>query len=258
MRKTDKLKKFVIYFLGIVIGVSCSLCLIGCQDKTEDDKPRKDIYLEVRNNKGPTIYLGKENTSREKSMEFKYESDVLRFTTKAFYQSGEECLLHAEGKFDNQVVKLNKPGTYELKQTYPFSNGYEVVFKLYVTVKEKPDNRPVPEIEILPDDDCISYELNKKYVYKYDGEWHMPKYFNVYDCIGVDFGVPKYIIAKLITFLYCVNVEIVEGAETNRHFVDVGIYKFEIYVNDINSGIGYEGSRYAPASLEDIIIEIIN
>ena len=64
-------------------------------------------------------------------------------------------------------------------------------------------------------------------------------------------------IATLSVDGYAGNVEIVEGAETNRNFTDVGIYKFDLYINALSHNIGDGDSFYAKARIDDIIIEII-
>ena len=94
--------------------------------------------------------------------------------------------------------------------------------------------------------------MNKRYVYKYNGERQRPKYFKAYDP-----DYPELLIAKLEVDAYARNVEIVEGAETNRNFTDVGIYKFDLSVKAPSYGIGGDGGHYAQTFIEDIIIEII-
>ena len=122
-------------------------------------------------------------------------------------------------------------------------------FCLTVTVKE---GRPVPEIEILPYDKCIEYELNKRYVYKYDGEFHLPKKYNAYDPEFEDRDHPelRFLIMTSDVIGSAVNGTVVKGVENCEKFVDVGIYKFVLYVyNPLD--------RFAPAQIRDVIVEIV-
>lgn len=104
----------------------------------------------------------------------------------------------------------------------------------------------------MPDENCVSYETNKRYVYKYDGEWHMPKYCKAYDP-----ETPEIMIAMLEVRACAVDAEIIEGSENNSLFENIGIYKFDLLVDSHSSGIGGEGQHYAPAKFFGIIVEII-
>lgn len=104
----------------------------------------------------------------------------------------------------------------------------------------------------MPDENSVSYETNKRYVYKYDGEWHMPKYCKAYDP-----ETPEIMIAMLEVRACAVDAEIIEGSENNSLFEDIGIYKFDLLVDSHSSGIGGEGQHYAPAKFFGIIVEII-
>ena len=126
-------------------------------------------------------------------------------------------------------------------------------FCLTVTVKE---GRPVPEIEILPDDKCIEYELNKRYVYKYDGKFHLPERFTVYDCthMSEDGSVDRFPIGSYLTYKFAYEMKIVEGSTDNSAFIDVGIYKFSLYVTSERLN---KEDKYAPAQIRDVIVEIV-
>ena len=243
--------RIIICLIALVLSFGIFGSLAGCQSDKEEGNSLQRIYLKVSDNQGNTFYLGKGNTTHEKDLEYEYKKGDLKFTTKAYYENGEECLVQTFISFRQNTIRLDEPGVYNIQQIYPDTEGLDVIFKLNITVKEKPDTRPVPIIEIIPDENCVSYEMNKRYVYKYDGEWHMPKYFKAYDP-----EIPEILIATLEVRAYAGNAEIVEGAETNRDFTDVGVYKFDLYVNAPDYVIGGEG-HYAVARIDDIIIEII-
>ena len=235
----------------LALGVCGSF--VGCQSNEDEGKNSLNrIYLQVFDNQGNNFYLGKDNTTHEKDLEYEYKSDELKFTTKAFYENGEECLAQTFISFKQNTIHLDEPGVYNIQQIYKDTNDLDIIFKLNITVKELPDTRLVPRIEILPDENCISYEMNKRYVYKYDGEWHMPKYCKAYDP-----ETPELLIAMLEVRACAVDAEIIEGSENNSLFEDIGIYKFDLLVDSPSSGIGGEWQHYAPAKIFDIIVEII-
>lgn len=244
--------KKMIKLLGVLIMamvLSVFGCFIGCQ-KTEETQSDKDIYLKVSDNQGNIFYLGKDTANREKDLVYEYKNDVLDFKTEAFYKNGAKYTPGADMNFGSKPIHLDKPGTYTTEQIYTLSNGSWLIFRLHITVNPLPDTRPVPRIEILPDEDCISYELNEKYVYKYDGKRHRPKLFKAYDpeCDAV-------LITTWDVDGCARNVEIVEGNKDNKNFVDIGIYKFDLCVDGVD-GIGGDYS-WAPVFIRDIIIEII-
>lgn len=224
-------------------------CFAGC-GKEENSGPRKDIYLKVTDNQGNSFFIGKNHTMNEKDVEYDGKHGDLNFY-EAYYETGERCAALPEISFDQRMLPMDKPKVYPLQQIYPFSEGSDVIFKLNVTVKEIPDERPVPVVEVLPDEDCSSYEMNKKYVYKYDGEYHRPTYCKAYDPAHGDF------IAKILIRSHAFNSEIIEGDENNQKFIDVDVYKFDLYINAPGYSIGGEDSRYAKTRIDDIIIEII-
>ena len=253
MTKQNSITKILICLFALVLGLGICSSFAGCQSNEDEGKNSLNrIYLQVFDNQGNNFYLGKDNTTHEKDLEYEYKSDELKFTTKAFYENGEECLAQTFISFKQNTIHLDEPGVYNIQQIYKDTNDLDIIFKLNITVKEQPDTRPVPRIEILPDENCVSYEMNKRYVYKYNGERQRPKYFKAYDP-----DYPELLIAKLEVDAYARNVEIVEGAETNRNFTDVGIYKFDLSVKAPSYGIGGDGQHYAPAKIFDIIIEII-
>lgn len=253
MTKRNYLIKILIYLLAAVFCFGMFGCFVGCQsDENGRENSLQFIYLQVSDNQGNVFYLGKDNTTHEKDLEYEYKSDDLKFTAEAYYENGEKCLQQTLISFRQNTIRLDEPGQYQIQQIYQDSDGLDVIFKLNITVKEEPDTRPVPIIEILPDENCISYEMNKRYVYKYNGERQRPKYFKAYDPEH-----PELLIATLSVDGYAGNVEIVEGAETNRNFTDVGVYKFDLYINAPSHNIGDGDSFYAKARIDDIIIEII-
>lgn len=253
MTKQNSITKILICLFALVLALGVCGSFVGCQSNEDEGKNSLNhIYLQVFDNQGNNFYLGKDNTTHEKDLEYEYKSDELKFTTKAFYENGEECLAQTFISFKQNTIHLDEPGVYNIQQIYKDTNDLDIIFKLNITVKELPDTRPVPRIEILPDENCVSYEMNKRYVYKYNGERQRPKYFKAYDP-----DYPELLIAKLEVDAYARNVEIVEGAETNRNFTDVGIYKFDLSVKAPSYGIGGDGGHYAQTFIEDIIIEII-
>lgn len=253
MTKQNSITKILICLFALVLALGVCGSFVGCQSNEDEGKNSLNrIYLQVFDNQGNNFYLGKDNTTHEKDLEYEYKSDELKFTTKAFYENGEECLAQTFISFKQNTIHLDEPGVYNIQQIYKDTNDLDIIFKLNITVKEQPDTRPVPRIEILPDENCVSYEMNKRYVYKYNGERQRPKYFKAYDP-----DYPELLIAKLEVDAYARNVEIVEGAETNRNFTDVGIYKFDLSVKAPSYGIGGDGGHYAQTFIEDIIIEII-
>ena len=253
MTKQNSITKILICLFALVLALGVCGSFVGCQSNEDEGKNSLNrIYLQVFDNQGNNFYLGKDNTTHEKDLEYEYKSDELKFTTKAFYENGEECLAQTFISFKQNTIHLDEPGVYNIQQIYKDTNDLDIIFKLNITVKELPDTRPVPRIEILPDENCVSYEMNKRYVYKYNGERQRPKYFKAYDPEH-----PELLIATLSVDGYAGNVEIVEGAETNRNFTDVGIYKFDLYINAPNYNIGDGDSFYAKARIDDIIIEII-
>ena len=254
MVKRNYLKKILIYLLAAAFCFGMFGCFVGCQsDENGRENSLQFIYLQVSDNQGNTFYLGKDNTTHEKDLEYEYKSDDLKFTAEAYYENGEKCTQQTFISFRQITIHLDEPGAYQIQQIYHDPDGgLDVIFKLNITVKEQPDPRPVPIIEILPDENCIFYEMNKRYVYKYDGEWHLPKYCKAYDP-----DHPELLIATLEVIFYATNAEIVEGSEANRNFTDVGVYKFDLYVYDPGYGIGGENLHYAIASIDDIIVEII-
>lgn len=253
MTKQNSITKILICLFALVLALGVCGSFVGCQSNEDEGKNSLNrIYLQVFDNQGNNFYLGKDNTTHEKDLEYEYKSDELKFTTKAFYENGEECLAQTFISFKQNTIHLDEPGVYNIQQIYKDTDDLDIIFKLNITVKELPDTRPVPRIEILPDENCVSYEMNKRYVYKYNGERQRPKYFKAYDP-----DYPELLIAKLEVDAYARNVEIVEGAETNRNFTDVGIYKFDLSVKAPSYGIGGDGGHYAQTFIEDIIIEII-
>ena len=253
MTKQNSITKILICLFALVLALGVCGSFVGCQSNEDEGKNSLNrIYLQVFDNQGNNFYLGKDNTTHEKDLEYEYKSDELKFTTKAFYENGEECLAQTFISFKQNTIHLDEPGVYNIQQIYKDTNDLDIIFKLNITVKELPDTRPVPRIEILPDENCVSYEMNKRYVYKYNGERQRPKYFKAYDP-----DYPELLIAKLEVDAYARNVEIVEGAETNRNFTDVGIYKFDLSVKAPSYGIGGEGGHYAIVWIKGIIIEIV-
>ena len=256
MTKQNSITKILICLFALVLALGICGSFVGCQsDENGRENSLQFIYLQVSDNQGNTFYLGKDNTTHEKDLEYEYKLGDLKFTAEAYYESGEKCTQHTFISFRQNTIHLDEPGEYQIQQIYHDPDGgLDVIFKLNITVKEQPDTRPVPIIEILPDENCVSYEMNKRYVYRYNGELQMPKYFKAYDP-----DHPELLIATLSVDTYARNVEIVEGEETNRNFTDVGIYKFDLYVNAPSHNIGGEDFRlyYAPARIDDIIIEII-
>ena len=253
MTKQNSITKILICLFALVLALGVCGSFVGCQSNEDEGKNSLNrIYLQVFDNQGNNFYLGKDNTTHEKDLEYEYKSDELKFTTKAFYENGEECLAQTFISFKQNTIHLDEPGVYNIQQIYKDTNDLDIIFKLNITVKEQPDTRPVPRIEILPDENCVSYEMNKRYVYKYDGEWHMPKYCKAYDP-----ETPEIMIAMLEVRACAVDAEIIEGSENNSLFEDIGIYKFHLLVDSPTSGIPGEGQHYAPAKIFDIIVEII-
>ena len=253
MTKQNSITKILICLFALVLALGVCGSFVGCQSNEDEGKNSLNrIYLQVFDNQGNNFYLGKDNTTHEKDLEYEYKSDELKFTTKAFYENGEECLAQTFISFKQNTIHLDEPGVYNIQQIYKDTNDLDIIFKLNITVKELPDTRLVPRIEILPDENCISYEMNKRYVYKYDGEWHMPKYCKAYDP-----DYPELLIAMLDVDGYAGNVGLVEGDNSNEFFVNVGIYKFDLYMNAPNYGIGGEGGHYAIVWIKGIIIEIV-
>lgn len=253
MTKQNSITKILICLFALVLALGVCGSFVGCQSNEDEGKNSLNrIYLQVFDNQGNNFYLGKDNTTHEKDLEYEYKSDELKFTTKAFYENGEECLAQTFISFKQNTIHLDEPGVYNIQQIYKDTNDLDIIFKLNITVKEQPDTRPVPRIEILPDENCVSYEMNKRYVYKYNGEWHMPKYCKAYDP-----ETPEIMIAMLEVRACAVDAEIIEGSENNSLFEDIGIYKFDLLVDSPSSGIGGEWQHYAPAKIFDIIVEII-
>ena len=253
MTKQNSITKILICLFALVLALGVCGSFVGCQSNEDEGKNSLNrIYLQVFDNQGNNFYLGKDNTTHEKDLEYEYKSDELKFTTKAFYENGEECLAQTFISFKQNTIHLDEPGVYNIQQIYKDTDDLDIIFKLNITVKELPDTRLVPRIEILPDENCISYEMNKRYVYKYDGEWHMPKYCKAYDP-----ETPEIMIAMLEVRACAVDAEIIEGSENNSLFEDIGIYKFDLLVDSPSSGIGGEWQHYAPAKIFDIIVEII-
>lgn len=253
MTKQNSITKILICLFALVLALGVCGSFVGCQSNEDEGKNSLNrIYLQVFDNQGNNFYLGKDNTTHEKDLEYEYKSDELKFTTKAFYENGEECLAQTFISFKQNTIHLDEPGVYNIQQIYKDTNDLDIIFKLNITVKELPDTRPVPRIEILPDENCVSYEMNKRYVYKYNGERHMPKYCKAYDP-----ETPEIMIAMLEVRACAVDAEIIEGSENNSLFEDIGIYKFDLLVDSPSSGIGGEGQHYAPAKIFDIIVEII-
>lgn len=253
MTKQNSITKILICLFALVLALGVCGSFVGCQSNEDEGKNSLNrIYLQVFDNQGNNFYLGKDNTTHEKDLEYEYKSDELKFTTKAFYENGEECLAQTFISFKQNTIHLDEPGVYNIQQIYKDTNDLDIIFKLNITVKELPDTRPVPRIEILPDENCVSYEMNKRYVYKYNGERQRPKYFKAYDP-----DYPELLIAMLDVDGYAVNVEIVEGSETNQNFLDVGIYKFDLSVYAPNYGIGSDGGHYSITRIDDIFVEII-
>ena len=251
MTKQNSITKILICLFALVLALGVCGSFVGCQSNEDEGKNSLNrIYLQVFDNQGNNFYLGKDNTTHEKDLEYEYKSDELKFTTKAFYENGEECLAQTFISFKQNTIHLDEPGVYNIQQIYKDTNDLDIIFKLNITVKELPDTRLVPRIEILPDENCISYEMNKRYVYKYDGEWHMPKYCKAYDP-----ETPEIMIAMLEVRACAVDAEIIEGSENNSLFEDIGIYKFDLLVDSPSSGIGGEWQHYAPAKIFDIIVE---
>ena len=253
MTKQNSITKILICLFALVLALGVCGSFVGCQSNEDEGKNSLNhIYLQVFDNQGNNFYLGKDNTTHEKDLEYEYKSDELKFTTKAFYENGEECLAQTFISFKQNTIHLDEPGVYNIQQIYKDTNDLDIIFKLNITVKEQPDTRPVPRIEILPDENCVSYEMNKRYVYKYNGERQRPKYFKAYDP-----DYPELLIAMLDVDGYAGNVGLVEGDTSNEFFVDVGIYKFDLYINAPNYGIGGEGGHYAIVWIKGIIIEIV-
>ena len=253
MTKQNSITKILICLFALVLALGVCGSFVGCQSNEDEGKNSLNrIYLQVFDNQGNNFYLGKDNTTHEKDLEYEYKSDELKFTTKAFYENGEECLAQTFISFKQNTIHLDEPGVYNIQQIYKDTNDLDIIFKLNITVKEQPDTRPVPRIEILPDENCVSYEMNKRYVYKYNGERQRPKYFKAYDP-----DYPELLIAMLDVDGYAGNVGLVEGDNSNEFFVDVGIYKFDLYINAPNYGIGGEGGHYEIVWIKGIIIEIV-
>ena len=254
MTKQNSITKILICLFALVLALGVCGSFVGCQsDENGRENSLQFIYLQVSDNQGNTFYLGKDNTTHEKDLEYEYKLGDLKFTAEAYYESGEKCTQHTFISFRQNTIHLDEPGEYQIQQIYHDPDGgLDVIFKLNITVKELPDTRPVPRIEILPDENCVSYEMNKRYVYKYNGERQRPKYFKAYDP-----DYPELLIAMLDVDGYAGNVGLVEGDNSNEFFVDVGIYKFDLYINAPNYGIGGEGGHYAIVWIKGIIIEIV-
>lgn len=254
-----KLKRIIkilssLFALVLVFGVCCSF--VGCKSAEEENKKSvQNIYLKVESSRREQFTLGKNNGSREKSLEYDYQrSGTVGFKAEAFYENGEKCLVQSFISFRQRTIRLRNPGLYVIEQIYTdIEGGPDVVFRLNIRVKEKPDNRPIPIIEILPDENCVSYEMNKRYVYKYNGERQMPRIFNVYEPREPMFLFNTLPVEKCVIE----NVKLIEGNIANVCFVDVGIYQFDLYVNVPDNGIGVDAGFYQAVWIKDIIIEIV-
>jgi len=258
MTKRKRITIIIVSLVVVALGVVVCGILTRNKNKEEAWKASfRSIYLRVSDNQGNRFDLGKDRTMHEKNLEYEYADDVLKFDAEAFYANGTPCLEQTFISFRQITIQLSEPGLYHVDQIYKDPDGgLDLSFRLNVTVKKEPDTRPVPVIEILPDENCVSYEMNKRYVYKYDGEWHLPKYFKAYEPSAYEHGF-KSLIATLSVDGYAGNVEKVEGPDTNQDLIDIGVYKFELYVNAPNVGIGGEDGNFAPTKIFNIIVEII-
>ena len=155
------MKKLISSILVGVLLVCIGICCVGCQNN-QGSESQSYVYLYVRDNQGNHFYLGKDQTMRSKTLEYDYDNNVLTFSTKAYYESGEECLMQSVVSFDMKTIKLNEPGEYKLQHYY--ENSKNEPFELTVKVKEKTDERLIPIIEIEPGENCVEYVTNEKYV----------------------------------------------------------------------------------------------
>ncbi len=211
----------------------------------------EEIYLVVKDNRGNEFSM--ENGETKKlEYEIDYDVDELTFSTKAYHKSGEECNLHTFNTFDRHKISLSKVATYSMVQLY---SQFEFTFKLEVEVKDwvipEVDTRPLPEIEIDPEMpnpyELVRYQLNKKYVYKYNG------YIKYPNMIKISNPDTHELITMYHLYDYIQKVTVING-NVNRHLVDIGTYSVDIEICD-----GWFGEPHAPYQkirIENIIIQI--
>ena len=241
-----KIKKIVGMTLSLFVMLSV---FVGCADMggaTSEYANQRPLRLQVTDSLGNFFEM---NEGSVKELEYEYDAGELTFSAVAYYSTGERFMGVAVTRFDMDTIHLYEPGHYELMQHYDLTDGPDAFFELKVTVKEEPDDRLVPIIQILPDEDCISYEMNKRYVYKYDGTVKMPTVLKAYDPITEE-QIGSYDVGYSIC-----NITVLEGEGEDDLLKEIGVYQFDILLR--NNTIGNEGAIYAVGEIRGVILEIV-
>ena len=111
MTKRNYLIKILIYLLAAVFCFGMFGCFVGCQsDENGRENSLQFIYLQVSDNQGNTFYLGKDNTTHEKDLEYEYKLGDLKFTAEAYYENGEKCTQQTFISFKQNTIHLDEPG----------------------------------------------------------------------------------------------------------------------------------------------------
>lgn len=214
------MKKKHVALLLSVCALGMTAAFSGC---AKEESPFPDaVYLDavihdILGNEY-TINLG---TELRLEMQQTEEQQFIWFWAEMYdRKTGELYTKEPLYSFIDFHVDLNMPGTYEIKQYYESIPGRgSVTYKIILTVTPLPDPRPEPDIVLLPGDDCVEYVQNERYVYKYDGEYHRPRRWQItYEGQTVTtlytwYNIPIY------------DVKTLERTESQERLCDIGVYE---------------------------------
>ncbi len=154
MRKKRRLTKLFSGVLALLV-LFASFSLFACNKQQE----KREIYLLA------TDYFDNEYRIKQGEMlllEYDRPLDAHYWwgSVDAYYcDTNEKYEEEAARTFEDTNVRVSIPDEYICIQHYP---KIDVSFYAVVRVNE---NRPLPDFEFIPGDDCVDFVKNEKYVY---------------------------------------------------------------------------------------------
>lgn len=221
------MKKVLAILITLFMGTTC-VVLCACKEPSKENKDGA-FYVMVYDGQGNEYRLESQGV-QVVDAEYDYKvADVLEFTMQEF-DAVTDAPLNLQAERDITLtrykIKLDEPGKYEVKQYYPNYKGRgSILLRINVTVKEKPDTRPIPTVILEPGENCLEYVQNERYVYRYDGDTHLPIIKAYYE------EEELFLSGGADTWSFLVDLEVIES-EGSNNFQDIGVYKVKVYIHD--------------------------
>ncbi len=237
----DKYKKSLIIMwsaMGVVVIACIAFLTVGILLHQYQAGLKPEVYFTVTQNSNDYLLSDGETLELEFACE---EGGSATIRAEAHYIVHH---LKNESNITDFQVPLDNPQTYEFKQVFNYS-GKEAAVKISVKVV---DPTPAPTLK-LSAFDCIEFEFNKRYVYRYDGTEKYPKDLMAYNSEG------RYI-GTFNTWNFIKNITTLDGEPAGFAALEnVGKYKCDVIIDDY--GTYDHGNNYKPSGIYGLIIEII-